>query len=125
MRRCCDARAMVCGRKKYSTCLLTASCAVISVRSANMQSRRGDHDSTGNTLEASRGALRIVAADVGSASLKKNEWCHCPRSLVLYARVVRDAGGVIDRKSFGEGTRVAVRVDLGGRRIIKTKKKEK
>src|SRR3546814_10268172 len=63
MRRCCDARAMVYGRKKYSTCLLTASCAVISVRSANMQSQRGDHDSTGNTLEASRGALRIVAAE--------------------------------------------------------------
>src|SRR3546814_13719130 len=31
----------------------------------------------------------------------------------------------LDRKSVGEGKRVAVRVDLGGRRIIKKKKKKK
>src|SRR3546814_18451685 len=31
----------------------------------------------------------------------------------------------IDRKSVGEGKSVSVRVDLGGRRIIKNKKKQK
>jgi hypothetical protein len=72
-----DARNAVAGcasqcasAKKNFTCVLTASFVVISVRSANMCGGRSDYDPTGNTLGASRDAARIVAIDVGSASLE-------------------------------------------------------
>src|SRR3546814_14315958 len=44
--------------------------------------------------------------------------------LVENIRVPRGAGSAVDRKSVVSGKSVSVRVDLGGRRIIKKKKTE-
>src|SRR3546814_13259112 len=43
--------------------------------------------------------------------------------LVIGFKMIRERFTSRDRKSVGEGTSVSVRVDIGGRRIIKKKKK--
>src|SRR3546814_12084134 len=53
---------------------------------------------------------------------------HCRQQLLGTAVVVRGRGGeadVVDRKSVVEGKSVSVRVDLGGRRYIKKKKRKR
>src|SRR3546814_13707345 len=80
-----------------------------------------------------RGRCEYLGVNGNSNSSRQCEWIDALRRRrspaafrVRYER--RDtgevAGGSTDRKSAVEGKRVSVRVDLGGRRIIKKKKEQ-
>src|SRR3546814_10950549 len=89
---------------------------------------------TGRDLEL-RGTLRVTTTDTIAMSFGPR---HIAAFHAAYPGIVvelsavtervslsrRAADVAIDRKSVGEGKRVAVRVDLGGRRINKKKKEQ-
>src|SRR3546814_17310197 len=88
-------------------------------------------------------AKGVAAIDLNQSSLRYFDWHHTPEDtldrvdpeqlrqnvaawttmLAVIANAPEEIGAV-DRKSVVEGKSVSVRVDLGGRRILKKKKKK-
>src|SRR3546814_13587275 len=79
--------------------------------------------------------LRVRTLDVARLAAEMADRVKREPKLFARAAVIVDFGGLpgtpdaataraLDRKSVGEGKRVSVRVELGGRRIIKKKKNQ-
>src|SRR3546814_14173249 len=88
-----------------------------------------DGDETLPRQRASRKAIAATLAAVPAAAVEEDDHRQAIALLGVFGhpdieRLARPAAiGRVDRKSVVYGKMVAVRVDLGGRRIIKNKKK--
>src|SRR3546814_16025294 len=91
----------------------------------------GRHADVRRHFRMTAGIGQRTAAGKGTAGAEIGKVRHCARNGRQRRARMRPAGppsrhgGETDRKSVGEGTRVAVRVDLGGRPPIEKKNNKK